>query len=178
MVQDSPRVGNRKRSTARDTTCPGGGGRKARYPVLSWRGCTQSCSGWGYPSLSSGEGVPQSCPAAEGEGCPGPVLAGGTPVLFCQGDVSFLSWQGGTPVLPHTGVPHFPPGNCGTHHLGMGYPSLGLGTPPHPLRLGYPPPGTEVPSPAWDWGTPPPQRTWEQLKYYGMEMGYPSPGVN
>ena len=26
--------------------------------------------------------------------------------------------------------------------------------------------------------TPPPERAWDQWKYHGMEMGYPSPLVN
>ena len=63
-----------------------------------------------------------------------------------------------------------------TPSLAGGYhPDLAGGTPsqgtPPPVRtwLGYPPgkgPGTS------HWGTLP-ERTWDQLKYYGMKIGYP-----
>ena len=49
-------------------------------------------------------------------------------------------------------------------------------------RTGVPPSGTGVP-PTRDWGTPPTwdlgtplERTWDQGKYCGMEMGYPQKG--
>ena len=80
-------------------------------------------------------------------------------------------------VLSREGVPQ----SCfiwGTPVMARGYPLPGSC-----LGLGYPPP-------IWDWVTPRshlgpvtgvPRRTWDQWKYYGMEIGYtppPPPGMD
>ena len=91
-----------------------------------------------------------------------------------------LSWPGGYPIL-----------GCWVPVLG--YPILTWQGVPHP-RVGVPVLGYlhlelagVTPPPVWTWpeyplrrelgpvtGLPP-ERTWDQLKYYGMKMGYPPP---
>ena len=70
----------------------------------------------------------------------------------------------------------------GTSFLLAGTPSLAGSTPS--LR-GYPPKGTWEQSPGkdmgpvevlWDGDGLPLERTWDQFKYYGIEMGYPWKG--
>ena len=112
------------------------------------------------PLLSYSTGVP-------------PSLAGGVP----------YRWMGRYPISgqgvshPWWGVPYpwmgrYPP------YLDRGYPILTWLGHPHPdLDL------ARVPSPRRDLGSVigiplqslgyPPERTWDQWKYYGMEMGYP-----
>ena len=90
--------------------------------------------------------------------------------------------QGGGYLIPGQGLPI--PGQ-GIHHPWTGgTPSL-AGVPSCWPVLGYPWGGT------WDQslgyplgrdlgpvtGVTPPERTWDQWKYYGMEMGYPLPQV-
>ena len=66
---------------------------------------------------------------------------------------------------------HNPPGRAGRGGGKVPHPDLARGVPPC-LGLGYPPkkgPGIS------HWGTPPQERTCDQWKYYGMEMGYIPP---
>ena len=64
---------------------------------------------------------------------------------------------GGTPSLVSTVVP--PAKGPGSSHWGT--PGKGHGTS-----------GSIM---GWRWSTPHPERTWDQWKYYGMEMEYPPP---
>ena len=84
-----------------------------------------------------------------------------------------LTWPGSNPSL--AGVPHHPdlaggypiPDQVLPIWTWQGYPHLDLARVPPVLTIlgSYLGPLTGVP----------PERTWDQLKYYGMEMGYPSP---
>ena len=154
------------------------------YPILTWQGSTQS---W--------LGVPHLCP---GQGVPHPDLAGGTPswasqrvhhLVLARGVPQF--WLGGTPSWPGQGYPilSWLGEVCAiltwwgvtlfwsTPCLGLGVTLPGTGVPP---RKG---PGTthcRTPRRTWDqwkyYGMEmgyPPERIWDQWKYYGMEMGYP-----
>ena len=84
------------------------------------------------------------------------------------------------------GVPHPWPGVPPCSDLAGGYPTPGQGYPGIPpilTSLGVPwvLPGRDL-EPVevlWDGDGVPPERTWDQLKYYGMEMGYlPPRGVD
>ena len=95
-----------------------------------------------------------TCPGGGGypspsQGVPRPDLAGGYPILTWPGD-PILSWPGGYQILtwPGGGTPGWV-----SPHLELGYPHLGL--------------VTVIPS----------ERTWDQWKYYGMEMGVPHPKI-
>ena len=114
--------------------------------------------GWGY--LTPGQGVPQS-------------WLGGTPSLARVP----LTWHCWGYTIPGWEYPipgwGYPIPSQGTPHLT----SLGL---PHPW-LGYPQPGTVYPlartgytfqEGTWDQSLGyPPEKTWDQWKYYEMEMG-------
>ena len=118
-------------------------------PSCHGRGSTPSCPGQRvpHPVRAEGWGTP-SCP---GWGVPHPILVGipirSWPVVplfwgaLYQDWGTAPTWDWGTP--PGTGLP--PDWDRGTPYWGLEYPQLGLG---------YPPPST----------------TWNQRKYYGMEM--------
>ena len=92
------------------------------------------------------------------------VLSGGTPSL------------GTTQSWPGQGVPHPRTRGCPHPRIGGWYP----GVPPSPdLDRGYPIPGQGgAPIPGLGVGILgyPPERTWDQWKYYGMEIGYSPSG--
>ena len=80
-----------------------------------------------------------------------------------------LSYPGGYPI----------PGQEEPHTWLQGYPILDWGTPrkrPGTSHWGTPRKDMGPVEVLWDGDGVSPERTWDQWKYYGMEMGYP-PGV-
>ena len=118
------------------------------FPGLHHKNCVQVP----HPDLAGGRlSLSRGYPIPS-QGIPYPDLAGGYPSWAIRLP-SWLGWAGGG-------------GGGLAHPWPLGYPILAGGRECYP-RMGCPLLGTGVP----------PERTWDQWKYYGMEMGYPLPWV-
>ena len=79
------------------------------------------------------------------------------------------SWPGGYPPakVGNRGQGRYPPSWPGTSHWGIPTPILTTDQ-----SLGYPQKDMGLVEVLWDGDGVPPERTWDQWKYYGIEMGY------
>ena len=139
----------------------------AAHAVQMWGDTPSLVLAGGYPIQSWLGGVPHPALAWGGGGLPHPILEGCSTIRF---------WMEGTPSSPWGGTPSSP---GPTSSPGWGYPIQSWLQLPHQDWVsptwGWVHPGKDM-GPVevlWDRDGVPTERTWDQWRYYGMEMGYP-----
>ena len=137
-------------SLARGYPISGWGGTSslARVVTHPWLGVPQD----GAPSILIWPGGTPTC----GQGVPHPWPGRQVP---CLGGTPILTWPGGIQSLAG-GSPRKDIGSVEVLWMEMGYPRKHM----RPMVV------------LWDGDGVHPERTWDQWKYYGIEMGYPQKG--